>query len=165
MKNRELCGDVRALSCPTWSTREGHGPHPTGPGTLGTPLPMPAVSATLELGNLLEPQLPGTGLGLQKTDGARRPTSDRWPGQVLERGARHPGPAHPLPTRLPPAHQAAPSLQTEPTGRPSSSRHLWGRAWGPGHRCWPSRFWGRPSSLRAPALGGLWQPPDLCAPR
>lgn len=27
--------------------------------------------------------------------------SDRWPGQVLERGARHPGPARPLPTRLP----------------------------------------------------------------
>lgn len=133
VNNGELCGDIRAPSCQPAAPGRGTGPRPMGPSTPRTPLPTPTASATLELGNLLEPQLLGTGLGLQKTAAASRPTSDCWPGQVLE-DARHPGPAHPLPTRLHPAHQAAPSLQTRPTGRPSSSRRLWGRAWGPGHR-------------------------------
>lgn len=129
----ELRGDIWAPSCQPAAPGRGTGPCPMGPSTLRMPLPTPTASATLELGNLLEPQLLGTGLGLQKTTVASRPTSDRRPGQVLE-DARHPGPAHPLPTGLHPAHQAAPSLQTRPTGRPSSSRRLWGRAWGPGHR-------------------------------
>lgn len=165
VNNWELCGDIRAPSCQPAAPGRGTGPHTMGPSTPRTPLPTHTASATLELRNLLEPQLLGTGLGLRKTAAASRPPSGRWAGQALERDARHPGPTPPFP----------------PGSAPLTRLHLHFRQGGqagllsfvafgvgPGDQDTKADLHasgGRPSSLRAAALHGLWRPPDLYAPR